>query len=105
MTGNIIDIFKMNGYTVGEDEILGISGVKHHFTFLHSKDDDVVIEFSDESNVEVDLAKLIMMCRDSGIPHAVLILKDDADLDDRTYKMAEKNGIEIMSLSKFMQIK
>ena len=101
MSDNIIDVFKMDGYNVEEAEVIGVSGVKHYFTLLHSKDDDVVIDFSDKSDIEADLAKLIVKCRDSGISHAMLILKNNVDPDGKICKMAEENGVKIMSYSEF----
>ena len=101
LADNIIEVFKMDGYTVDENEVIGVSGVKHRFTFLHSKDNDVVIEFSDNSDIEFNLAKLIMKCRDSGISHAMLIIKDNVDLDEKICRMAEENRIEIISYSEF----
>ncbi len=101
LSDNITDVFKMDGYTIDEDEVIGVSGVKHRFTLLHSKDNDVVIEFSDKSNIEFNLVKLIVKCRDSGISHAIFILKDDVDLNEKICRMAEENGIELISYSEF----
>ena len=101
MSDSIIKISKIDAYTVEETEIVGISDIKHHFTLLHSKNNDVVIEFSNKSNIEIDLAKLIVKCHDSGISHAMLILKDSVNPDEKIYRMANENGIEIMSYSEF----
>ena len=101
MPDNIIDVFKMDEYTVDEDEVIGISGIKHRFTILHSKDNDMVIEFSDKPDIESNLVKLIVKCRDSGISHAMFILNDDVNPDERICRMAEENRIEIMSYSEF----
>ena len=101
MSDNIVKSSKIDGYIIKETEVIGASGIKHHFTLLHSKDDDVVVKFSDKSDIQRDLAKLIVKCRDSGISHAMLILKDNVDPNGKICRMAEENGIKIMSYTEF----
>ena len=95
------DVFKRDGFIVKENVLItGYSGVEHYFPLLLSKgNDNIVIEYSDGSNIEIDVAKLSLKCRDSDIQHAILILNNDIPISDKVSKMAEENGIKIMESS------
>ena len=101
MPDNIMKSSKIDDYIIKEAEVIGSSGVKHRFILLHSKEEDIAVEFSNKFNAEPVLAKLIVKCRDSGISHAMLVFKDNVNPGEKIYKMAEENGIKIMSYSEF----
>lgn len=96
---NVIEEISEEGeFTVREDVLVtGCSGVKHYFPFLLSKENDnIAVEYSDGSNIELDVAKLIIKCRDSNIHHAILVLNKEIYIDNRVSRMTEENRIRIM---------
>ena len=95
----IKEVFKENKFIVKEDVLVtGHSGVKHYFPLLFLKEDDeVAVEYSDGSNIEIDVAKLSLKCRDSDIQHAILILDGEISISDKVNKMAEENRIKIVT--------
>ncbi len=101
-------VFRESGFDVEKNaKIFGLSGIEHHFTFLLSgkKGEKTIVEFSEASDIELDILKLIIKCIDTDISHAILILKKDISPNKDVYKMAEKNGIKIISLSKLTHMK
>lgn len=95
------EFFKRRRFTVKEDVVVtGYSGVRHHFPLLLSKEeDDVAVEYSDGADIELDVAKLSLKCRDSGISNAILILNKDIPISEKVSMMARENGIRIMNSS------
>ena len=94
----IKEAFERDKFIAKEDVIVtGHSGVKHYFPLVFLKEDyEVAVEYSNGSNIELDLSKLIIKCRDSDIQHAILILDREISISDRVGRMAEESGIKIM---------
>lgn len=101
MVDDIEDIFKKNRFIVEEDvAITGYSGVEHRFSILLSNGDNkIVVEFSDGSNIELDIFRLSIKCRDVDIHHAILVLNRNMSISDKISRMAEENGIRIVKSS------
>ena len=103
---NVENTFNDDGFIVEEDVLVtGYSGVKHYFPLLLSKEDkDIAVEFSDGSNIWLDVAKLIVKCRDSGIQNAILILNKNISVNEKINKMAKENGIKIIGSSNIKDV-
>ena len=101
MADEIENAFKRDGFLVEENVLVkGSSGVDHYFPLLLSKeDDDIAVEFSDGSNIEFDIFRLSIKCRDTGIQHAILILNKDITISNKVSKIAIENRIRILKSS------